>query len=198
MPAPGLPRPQTDSLMACGPYQLSDGRKVWLRPLRADDATRLEHLFHRLSRETVRLRFLRPRVTFDRQEAQALADVDEIRHVAIAALIEDRPESPIVAVGRFHGDGSNRAEVALVVEDAYQHIGLGRLLLLRLLEEARRRHLQHLDGTLLYENKAVLRLLRSTGHSLEVRHQSGDVLMMRIAVAVAPPEQTTADQSCVQ
>src|SRR5437660_9124151 len=120
-----------------GPIQLVDGRRVWLRRLRADDASRLIELCARLSPETVRRRFLRDRPNCDPREAEAFADVDQVRRVAFAAVPTRGADGPIVAVGRYHVDGGQHADLALVVEDAYQHVGLGHALLSRLIAEAR-------------------------------------------------------------
>lgn len=118
---------------AWGPFRRADTRSVWLRPLSAEDAPRLLDLCRRVSPETRRRRFLHSTARCDVTEAERLAAVDRLERVALAAAPDPAPEAPIVAVGRFHANGSNRAEFALLVEDAYQHVGLGRLLPNRLL-----------------------------------------------------------------
>ena len=165
-----------------GPFRLADGRCVWLRPLSADDAPRLVDLCQRSSPMTLRRRFLRTVVRCNPLEAQRLAAVDQVRRVAVAAVPHPAAEAPIVAVGRFHADGPERAEFALLVEDAYQHAGLGRLLLRHLLREAARRRLRVLDGYVLYDNAPMLRLLRTSGRPLEVRWDAGEVLSVQLAV----------------
>src|ERR1700730_5253681 len=133
-----------------GPFRLTCGRLGWLRPLQAEDAPRLMDLCKRLSPSSLRRRFLRSVVRCDPLEAQRLAAVDQVQRVALVAVPDPVDDPPIVAVGRFHGDGSEQAELALLVEDAYQHLGLGRLLLSRLLREAVRRRLRVLEGHVLY------------------------------------------------
>src|SRR3979411_677445 len=129
-----------------GRFRLADGRLVWLRPLLAEDAPRLMDLCKRLSPSPLRRRFLRSVVRCDPLEAQRLAAVDQVQRVALVAVPDPADDAPIVAVGRFHGDGSGHAEVPLLVDDAYQHVGLGRLLLSRLLREAMQRRLRVLEG----------------------------------------------------
>jgi acetyltransferase len=165
-----------------GPFRLTDGRCVWLRPVTADDAPRLVDLCQRSSPVTLRRRFLRTVVRCNPLEAQRLAAVDQVRRVALAAVPDPAADGPIVAVGRFHADGPERAEFALLVEDAYQHAGLGRLLLGHLLREAARRRLRVLDGYVLHDNAPMLRLLRTSGRPLEVRWDGGDVLSVHLAV----------------
>ena len=174
-----------------GPFRLADGRLAWLRPLRVEDAARLMDLCKRLSPSTLRRRFLRSVVRCDPLEAQRLAAVDQVRRVALVAVPHPTDDSPIVAVGRFHGDGSEQAELALLVDDAYQRLGLGRLLLSRLVREAAQRRLRVLEGHVLYDNTPMLRLLRTSGQPLEVHWDGGDVLNVQLTV---PGYATAAEQ----
>ena len=95
-------------------FRLADGRLVWLRPLLVEDAPRLMDLCKRLSPSTLRRRFLRSVVRCDPLEAQRLAAVDQVQRVALVAVPDPADDPPIVAVGRFHGDGSEQAELALL------------------------------------------------------------------------------------
>jgi len=165
-----------------GPFPLADGQFVWLRQVRAEDAPRLVELCQRLSPLSMWRRFLRSTARCDPQEAERLASVDQVREVAVAAIPDPHADSPILAVGRFHGDGSDRAELAVVVDDAYQRLGLGRLLLQWVVQEAARRGLRTLDGYVLYDNQPMLRLLRSSGHPLEVKWDNGDLLTIKLDV----------------
>lgn len=165
-----------------GRFRLADGRLVLLRRLRADDAPRLMDLCTRLSPSTLRRRFLHSVVRCDPLEAQRLAAVDQVQQVALVAVADPADDPPIVAVGRFHGDGSDQAEFALLVDDAYQHVGLGRHLLDRLVCEAVQRRLRVLEGYVLYDNAPMLRLLRTSGQPLEVHWDGGDVLSVKLAV----------------
>jgi len=165
-----------------GRFRLADGRLVRLRPLQAEDAARLMDLCKRLSPSTLRRRFLSSVVRCDPLEAQRLAAVDQVQRVALVAVPDPADDPPIVAVGRFHGDGSEQAELALVVDDAYQHVGLGRLLLSRLLREAVKRRLRVLEWHVLYDNTPMLGLLRTSGQALEVHWDGGDVLSVQLAV----------------
>jgi acetyltransferase len=164
--------------------RLADGRRVWLRPLGPADAQGLVALRRRLSDETIRRRFLRMLPQCDGQLAVELADVDQEQRVAIAAVPRRGACGPILGVARFHASraDADRAELAILVEDAYQNLGLGRHMLARLFEEARTRALRLLYGYVLYGNEPVLRLLRGSGHPLRIRWYGGDVLDVQLDV----------------
>ena len=102
--------------------------------------------------------------------------------MALVAVPDPAADAPIVAVGRFHADGAEQAETALLVDDAYQRVGLGRLLLSHLVREAAQRRLRVLEGHVLYDNAPMLGLLRTSGRPLEVHWDGGDVLSVQLAV----------------
>ena len=131
------------------------------RAVEADDAGRLARAFARLSPDTVYRRFFtlmpEPRpdllrrlttVDHDTREALVVLDGDEI--VALASW--DRPATSAAV-----------AEVAVLVEDAWQHRGLGRALVRMLAGRARRRGIGTFTATLLSDNRAALRLVATSG-----------------------------------
>ena len=164
------------------PLVLEDGRQVWLRPLDRRDGYALMALRRRLSDETVRRRFLRYSPPCAVRDAFKLADVDQQQRVAIAAVPAPNAIEPILAVARFHVNVGDRAELALLVEDAYQHVGLGRQLLAALFSVAHGRALRSLYGYTLYGNDPALRLLRGSGHALRIGWHGGDVLEVELDV----------------
>jgi GNAT superfamily N-acetyltransferase len=170
---------------SCQPVELADGKVVWLRSLNDQDAPRLVDLCQRLSPESRRRRFLRSLVRCNPDEAQRLADVDQVTRVAVAVVADPAPDAPIIGVGRFHANGPDRAELALVVEDAYQHLGLGRVLLNYLVDQASSRNLRILEGQVLYDNRPMLRLFKTSGLPVKTQWDGGDVVSVEIQVPQA-------------
>jgi acetyltransferase len=84
-----------------------------------------------------------------------------------------------VGVARYVVDpAALRAEIGIVVGDAWQGRGLGRRLLATLLEHARGAGIREAVGIVLATNKAMLRLARSMGFSATA--EPGDATVMRI------------------
>ena len=71
---------------------LRDGTTVTLRPIRPEDAPRLQEAFERLSPESVFLRFLDQRASLSDDEARRGAAVDGYSTMAIVAVIEEHGE----------------------------------------------------------------------------------------------------------
>ena len=132
-----------------------EGRALTIRPIRDDDIDRLRRLFFRLSPETVYLRFFQPVKEPSEKLLHHLAEVDHRRRQALVAECDDE----VVAVVRYDLEpGSSAAEVAVVVEDAWQGHGLGKRLLRRLALDAAEHGVVELTATVLGENHRALAL----------------------------------------
>ena len=134
------------------------GVTVRFRPIRPDDAPRLLALCDRLSPRTVYQRFfairrLRP------EDAHGLANVDYHRRMAIVAEVDDGPEPAVIGVARYAPSDDGTTDVAFVVADAWQGLGLGSLLLEALLRAGEERGLHEFSADVLGDNRQALRLL---------------------------------------
>jgi len=138
---------------------LRDGASVHLRPIRPDDAPRLVALCQRLGPRTVYQRFFSPR-RLRPEEAQALANVDYRERMALVAEVGTGQEPDLVGVARY-GPAAEAAtaDIGLVVEDGWQGLGLGPILLEELLRAGAQRGIQEFSGDVLTENRRALCLL---------------------------------------
>jgi GNAT superfamily N-acetyltransferase len=153
--------------------RLADGSRLQLRPLEPDDGDLLVRLFFRLSPETIYRRFLSPIPDPYRPELRRLLEVDHCQREALAALVGGE----VVAVARYARDTHDPAvaEIAVVVEDGWQHRGLGRLLTRRLATLARRRGIAAFHATLLGDNRPALRLLRGLSSAARFHWSTGEI-----------------------
>lgn len=179
-----MSNPPPGTLPMLSPLRLPDDRSVWLRPIDARDAPRLIDLCQRVSPESRRRRFLRATHRCDPNEALRLASVDQQQRIAIAVVPDPGPDAPIVAVGRYHQATAEQAEFALLVDDAFQNMGLGRALLNRLTAEAARRGLRALQGYVMFDNRPMLHLLRTSGRPLTVQWDGEGVLNVSMGIEV--------------
>src|SRR5262245_35150577 len=111
-------------------------RTLQIRPVRADDADRLVDLHARCSEDARYFRFHAAKPRLRAAEAGYLAAADGRTRVALAAVTEEDGEERIVADARFDLVGDGDAEAALLVRDDVTGLGLGTLLLDRLLARA--------------------------------------------------------------
>jgi GNAT superfamily N-acetyltransferase len=143
-----------------------DGRWLTVRPIRREDADLLIEFHERLSPQSRYLRFFSPVPHLSAKKAEYLAGVDFVDRFALVATADEDGAERIVAVARFDvAPDDVVAEMALVVRDDYQGVGIGTAVFARLLEMARARGIRRLTGSVLAENRRMLQLLRNHGIS---------------------------------
>ena len=137
-----------------------------IRGIRPTDKQALTTALHELSDETVYRRFLSPKPDFSAAELRYLTEVDGQDHFALVATLAD-PER-IIAVARFIrlAEAPSTAEFAVVVGDPYQGLGLGKTLALMLADAARERGIEHFTASMLGDNAAAHRLVRSVSERM--------------------------------
>jgi GNAT superfamily N-acetyltransferase len=151
------------------------GVKLTIRPIRPTDVERLERMSRRLSPETIYLRFFSPMPRVPSAHLRREADVDHDRREALVAADGDE----IVAVASYDAGSTTapadacEAEIAVTVEDAWQHRGLGLLLARRLAVLARGRGCDAFVATVLPGNRAALDLVRRLGPRTTIRFADG-------------------------
>jgi GNAT superfamily N-acetyltransferase len=139
---------------------LRNGVRVHLRPIRPEDAPRLMALYERLSVDTAYRRFFTRMTTLPPELAHYFANVDYQRRLAIVAELPEGQAPLVIGVGGCEPtDSPTTAEVALVVEDAWQRLGLGTILLGELLHASGQRGICEFRADVLKSNDRMLRLL---------------------------------------
>jgi GNAT superfamily N-acetyltransferase len=131
--------------------------QVATRPVRPDDDERLVRMWPRLSPDTIYRRFHSPLRRLPMATVRHLVEVDHELREAVVAEIGDE----VVGVARYDRSAvdPSSAEFAVVVEDAWQGLGLGRQLLLELTALAARRGVRRLTATVQMDNDRMLRLI---------------------------------------
>ena len=165
---------------------LADGGTVHVRPIRPDDAPRLQAFHGRLSRDSIFLRFFSLLPTLTDERASYFTTLDYDRRLAIVAVERDGADAEqIVGVVRYDravnpsGGSDDAAEFALIVEDRFQHHGIGSALFRALVEAARSRHIRTLSADVLAENRRMLALLRESGLPMTSR-RDGNVIHLKL------------------
>jgi RimJ/RimL family protein N-acetyltransferase len=174
---------------------LRDGAVVRLRPIRPDDAPRLQALHSRLSRDTAYQRFFAIVKRLPPDWARVLATVDYRRRLALVveARAGDEARSgddlELIAVGRYDAlDEADTVEVAFVVQDSWQNRGLGTMLFDAILRAAAARSYRRFRAYVLADNRRMLDLItRYTRVESRKTEQSVTELVFSLA-----PEKTVA------
>lgn len=156
---------------------LKDGTLLRLRRLRRDDLDALRRAFRRLTSDEIELRFMYQSRELPAYIEQEVRELDATRNVAF--VLTD-PAGEIRAVADMHiavPEGTE-AEFGLIVGKAIAGNGLGRLLMERLLAEARRRRLI-LSGLVVRTNGRMVELCRALGAEVAVAPDDPTMLTVR-------------------
>jgi len=115
-----------------GEYQLRDGTRVRIRPLRPEDARTLQDGFRQLGPESRRRRFGAPKARLSDGEVRFLTTCDGRRRLALGAVRLDAQgwECEGLGLARYAclPHRPDVAEPSVTVLDSAQGLGLGRLL----------------------------------------------------------------------
>jgi acetyltransferase len=147
----------------------SDGQKVEIRPIMPEDEPLMTEFTMGLSPDNLYLRYFHAvsaSSLITHEQLARLTFVDYNREMALVAVRTDpkshRPQ--IIAHGQLTKlHGSNDAEFAIQVRDAYQGTGLGTELLNRLLEIARDEGIERVVAEIMPENIGMRRICTKLG-----------------------------------
>lgn len=168
-------RPENLSRTAIRPYPtqyvsrwtMKDGTEVTIRPIRPEDEPMLVTFHESLSDRTVYLRYLHllklsQRVAHDRLVRICFIDYDREM-----ALVIETGDHKVVAVGRLQKlAGTPEAELAILVSDQYQRVGIGSELIRRLIQVARDEKLERIRADILADNNTMQRIVAKAGFKL--------------------------------
>jgi acetyltransferase len=156
-----------------GPWMLSDGTSVILRPIRPDDEPLMVTFHETLSARSVYLRWLHTlslsqRVAHEQMIRMCFIDYD--REMALVSEYTDPQtgQREIIGIGHLIKlNRANEAEMALLVTDEFQRKGLGTELLRRLIQFGHDENIQRLVGDILVENKGMQEVCQKLGFHLK-------------------------------
>jgi acetyltransferase len=168
-----------------GRWTMKDGTKVLIRPIRPEDEPLIAKFHEPLSERSVTLRYFFPMKLSQRIEHERLSRISFIDYDREMALVAekfgaDKGESEIIAAARLIKIvGTDDAEFAILVSDAYQGGGLGTEMLKRLLEIGRQEGVKRIFGSILNDNVNMLRVTERLGFKLEGMPKDG---VMRVGI----------------
>jgi acetyltransferase len=161
---------------------LPDGRRLQLRPVRPEDEPALHAAFAKLSPEEIFMRFFHHMKSLTHAAAARYTQIDYDREMALVLVSQPAAgETELYGVVRIVADPDReRAEFAIIVGMAMTGMGLGPLLMRRVIDYARSRGIKELFGEVLSENEAMLKLSRALGFS--IRPMPGDAELMQVSL----------------
>jgi acetyl coenzyme A synthetase (ADP forming)-like protein len=159
---------------------LADGSTARIRYVTVEDGLAVAALHGRLSPETVRLRYFGAHPHLSEVELDRVVGKADPDHLV---LVAERGRQLIGIAQYDRLPGSDVAEVAFVVDDAHQGLGIGTLLLEYLASEGRRNGLKRFAADTLLENNAMVQVFRDAGFTQRSTLESG---VIRVVMDITP------------
>lgn len=144
---------------------LRDGRQVLLRPIRPEDEPEHREFFNRLSAEDRRTRFFGNIAEMPHSEMIRYTQIDYDREMAFLAVGPDNDgRISTLGVGRaMTNPDSSEAEFAVTTRSDLKRLGLGRVLLDKVIRYCRSRGLTAMVGSALDGNEGMIALAERMG-----------------------------------
>ncbi|MFF4766171.1 GNAT family N-acetyltransferase [Streptomyces sp. NPDC001255] len=206
-PVPGGDRPQDRHPSAQAPdagypahweadVVLRDGGTARIRPITADDAERLVSFYEQVSDESKYYRFFAPYPKLSAKDVHRFTHHDFVDRVGLAATIGgefiatvrfDRVD----ATGRPASAPADEAEVAFLVQDAYQGRGVASALLEHIAAVARERGIRRFGAEVLPHNTKMIKVFTDAGYQQKRSFEDG---VVHLTFGLEPTERSLAVQ----
>lgn len=137
---------------------------ILIRPIRPEDEALMHAWFARLSPEDIRLRFFSALKELDRRMAVRMTQIDYDREMSIIAVIPPPGAAELLGIASLNaGADFEDAEYAITVRTDLKGSGLGRVLMLEIIDYAITMGVGEIWGEVRSENAPMLGLLRRLG-----------------------------------
>jgi len=170
---------------------LRDGARVTLRPIRPEDRQIEKEFVHNLSDQSKYFRFMSAFRELNDAMLNRFTQIDYDREMALIAVVCENKLETEIGVARYivSTEGSS-CEFALAVADAWQHRGVGSILLRSLIEAARARGLKVMEGMVMAENHKMLALMAAFG--FDIRSEPGNASVKLVSKNLDAPAHGSA------
>ena len=183
------PKPSTDPYhhLAIHPYptqlvkkiQLNDGTDIVVRPIRPEDAESEAKFIRGLSDQTKYFRFMNTFQELSQDMLVRFTQIDYHNEMALIAVTQNGGEDEQIGVARYMTNlDKTSCEFALVVSDQWQSKGIAHHLMRNLMEVARDRDLDVMEGQVLANNTRMLDLMGSL--NFEISNDPDDKQIKRV------------------
>ena len=161
---------------------LPDGQTLLIRPIRPEDEPNFQKIFAGLTPEEIRLRFLHPMNTMPHSLAARLTQIDYDREMSL--VVEGKNpagETELYGVVQITADpDKERAEFAVLLRHDMTGLGLGPMLLRRIIDYSRSQGIGEIFGEVLHDNRSMLKLCRVFGFKVKSDREDPGIMLVSL------------------
>ena len=155
-------------------HTFKGGVKVRFRAIKPSDEEEMRRLFYRFSDQSVYYRYFAPIKVMPHAKMQEYVNVDFGRVLSIVGLVGESGRGHIIAEARFIKDQRRPcADVAFVVDEQYQGLGIASYLYKMLIRCAKDRGIHGFTADILASNKAMMNVFEKGGEVIKATLEYG-------------------------
>ncbi|MBF0225631.1 MAG: GNAT family N-acetyltransferase [Desulfobacterales bacterium] len=150
------------------------GLEVRFRAIRPSDEEKMRRLFYRFSDKAVYYRYFTPIKTMPHSRMQEYVNIDYRKIMSIVGVIGELGHGEIIAEARYSKDNRRPyGDVAFVVDEKYQGVGIATFLYTMLIRLAKERGIQGFTADVLASNREMLRVFEKGGIPIKANLEYG-------------------------
>lgn len=147
---------------------------VRFRAIRPSDEEGMRRLFYRFSDTAVYYRYFTPVTAMPHSKMQSYVNVDYSTTMSIVGLVGDVGQGRIIAEARYVMNKEKTfADIAFVVDEGYQNLGIASYLYKRLIELAKEQGLKGFTADVLSSNREMMKVFGKFGMQVKSRMEDG-------------------------
>ena len=140
-------------------HTFREGLSVRFRAIKPSDEEEMRRLFYRFSDQSLYYRYFSPIKTMPHEKMQEYVNIDYRTTLSIVGLTGEPGQDRIIAEARYaQVPGETFADVAFIVDEAYQGRGIAAFLLQMLIEVAKERGIRGFSADVLGTNRSMLKV----------------------------------------
>lgn len=158
---------------------LKDGTEVLLRPILPEDEPLHADFINRVSKEDLYKRFFSDVGEFNHEALANFTQIDFDREIAFVVVRKEQGVPAIIGVSRALINPENTdAEFAILIRSDLKGVGLGRILMTKVIDYCRAKQTKQMSGMTMPTNRGMLTLAQKLGFELDISFEDGTADMV--------------------
>lgn len=145
--------------------KLGNGWDVEVRPIRAEDAPLITRFHTKLSEESIRFRYFHNKADLSQRDLSMLSHINYDRQMAFIAEhpLEDGTKEMLGVVRVWNDPDNIRTEFSIIIRDDLQGLGIGKLLMERMIRYSKGVGTLEMVGQIMADNHPMRALMKQLG-----------------------------------
>ena len=162
--------------------ELRDSRLCQLRPVLPEDGPQLNAMVERTPPEQVRMRFFQAIRSLPHEMSARLTQIDYDREMALVVTEPGMPgRAKLLGMVRISADPDlEGAEYDIMLDPGVAGLGLGKMLMQRIIKYAKNRGIREIYGEVLRENEPMLRINQALGFEVATSEDDASLMHVRL------------------